>query len=172
MLRHWGFDSRIAGRSALPLDVSSGTFFDATGTQQQLRADIVPGQPVYIRNPTAPGGRVVNFNAFTVPTTAEQAAGQFGSAPRNALRGFAIWQVDLALRREFPLHERLKLQFRAEAFNMFNHPNFGAIQNNLTTGALVFGRATGTSNNQLSGLNALYQVGGPRSLQLALKLVF
>ena len=37
------------------------------------------------------------------------------------------WQMDLAVRRDFPIHERLKLQFRAEAFNIFNHPNFGAI---------------------------------------------
>jgi hypothetical protein len=70
------------------------------------------------------------------------------------------------------LGERLKLQFRAEAFNLFNRVNFGAVQNNRTIGPSLFGRATGTLNNQLGGLNALYQVGGPRSLQFALKIVF
>jgi hypothetical protein len=172
LLSHWALDSRITARSALPFEVTSGTFVDATGTQQVLRADLVSGQPIYISDSTAPGGRVVNFNAFTQPTTAEKNAGNFGSAPRNLLRGFSAWQMDFAVRREFPIHERLKLQFRAEAFNLFNHPIFGAIQNNLTTGSTLFGRATGSLNNQLGGLNALYQQGGPRSFQFALKLTF
>jgi hypothetical protein len=172
VLRHWSLDTRITGRSALPFDISSGTFFDSTGMQSLLRADLVPSQPLYLYGAQYPGGRAVNFSAFTQPTAAEKAALQFGNAPRNLLRGFPAWQVDFAVRREFPIHERLKLQFRAEAFNIFNHPIFGAIQNNLTTGAAVFGRASGTQNNQLGGLNALYQVGGPRSLQFALKLIF
>ena len=54
--------------------------------------------------------------------------------------------MDLAVRRDFPIHERLKLQFRAEAFNIFNHPNFGTI--NTTYCSLgptcTFGQATGT----------------------------
>ena len=48
-----------------------------------------------------------------------------GLAPRNFVRGFGAWQMDLAIRREFPIYEGLKVQFRAEAFNIFNHPNFG-----------------------------------------------
>jgi len=172
ILRHWSLDARVTGRSALPFDVSGGSSFDATGTQVTLRADLVPGQPIYISDATAPGGRRVNFNAFMIPTAAEIAAGNFGNAPRNFLRGFPAWQMDLAVRREFPIHERLKLQFRAEAFNIFNHPIFGAIQTSLSTGAALFGRATGTLNNQLGGLNALYQQGGPRSFQFAMKLVY
>jgi hypothetical protein len=172
ILRHWAIDARVTARSALPFEVSSGVIFDVSGTRQQLRANLVPGQPLYIKDTTAPGGRKVNFNAFTAPTAAEQAAFQFGNAPRNLLRGFPAWQVDFAVRREFPLYERLKLQFRAEAFNVFNHPIFGAIQNTLTTGPTQFGRATGSLNNQLGGLNALYQQGGPRSLQFALKVIF
>jgi hypothetical protein len=113
-----------------------------------------------------PGGRTINFNAFTAP------AGQFGNEPRNFLRGFDLWQTDLAVQRDFPLHERLKLKFRAEAFNLLNRPNFGNIQNNLGVGMALFGQATGTLNTQLGGLNPLYQVGGPRSLQLTLKLIF
>lgn len=46
------------------------------------------------------------------------------------MRGFGAWQQDFAVRRDFPIYERLKLQFRAEAFNIFNHPSFGLINPN------------------------------------------
>ena len=84
--------------------------------------------------------------------------------------------MDLAVRREFPIYERLKLQFRAEAFNVFNHPNFGTINPTYcspSTGpGCTFGQATATLANSLGGLSSLYQMGGPRSLQFALKLMF
>jgi hypothetical protein len=64
------------------------------------------------------------------------------------------------------------LQFRAEAFNLFNHPNFGTIYNNLAVGQSLFGYAYQTLNNSLGNLNSLYQSGGPRSMQLMLKLQF
>jgi len=93
-----------------------------------------------------------------------------GNAPRNFVRGFGAWQLNLAVRREFPIHEGLKLQFRAEAFNVFNHPNFGAIDPQF--GDSTFGQATATLANSLGVLSPLYQMGGPRSMQLALKFVF
>lgn len=172
MLGNWALDDRVTSYTALPFDGMGGTIFDSAGLQQQLRADLVREQPLYINDPADPGGRRVNFDAFTIPTAEEQAAGGFGGAPRNVLRGLRVWQADTALLRQFPITERIRLQFRAEAFNVFNHPIFGAIQNNLTTGSSLFGLATGTLNNQLGGLNPLYQVGGPRSLQLSLKLQF
>jgi hypothetical protein len=78
--------------------------------------------------------------------------------------------MDVAVRRDFPIHERLKLQFRAEAFNVFNHPNFGRIDGGF--GDSTFGQATGTLANSLGILSPLYQMGGPRSMQFALKLNF
>jgi len=78
--------------------------------------------------------------------------------------------MDIAVRREFPIHEGLRLQFRAEAFNIFNHPNFGAINPNF--GQATFGQATATLASSLGILNPLYQQGGSRSMQFALKLVF
>ncbi len=87
-------------------------------------------------------------------------------------------QDDLAIRKEFRLADQLQLQFRAEAFNIFNHPILGSINNTLQDGkangaeVIGFGVATNTLNSSLGGLNSLYQVGGPRSLQLALKLHF
>jgi hypothetical protein len=89
---------------------------------------------------------------------------------RNVIRGLPAWQVDLALRRQFKLTEGFSLRFRAEAFNIFNHPNFGVINANLTS--TTFGQATNMLNSHLSGLNPLYQIGGPRSFQFAIILRF
>jgi hypothetical protein len=92
-----------------------------------------------------------------------------------------MWQIDFALNREFTLKEELKLQLKAEFFNVFNHPNFGDPGANSNTNALtnpqfgqsinMLGRSLG-SGGVNGGLNPLYQVGGPRSIQLALKLKF
>jgi len=78
--------------------------------------------------------------------------------------------MDLAVRRDFPIYERLKLQFRAEAFNVFNHPSFGTIDPFLFDS--TFGQATSTLASSLGVLSPLYQMGGPRSMQFALKLAF
>jgi hypothetical protein len=82
--------------------------------------------------------------------------------------------MDLAVRRDFPIHERLKLQFRAEAFNVFNHPNFGTINSFFCPPGpfCTFGQATRTLAHSLGVLGPLYQMGGPRSMQFALKLAF
>jgi len=79
-------------------------------------------------------------------------------------------QVDLAARRTFPIVKGLNLQFRAEAFNILNHPNFGSIYS--TYGNVQFGQATQMLNSSLGGLTSIYQQGGPRSMQFALKLQF
>jgi len=89
---------------------------------------------------------------------------------RNVLRGFAASQIDLALRRQLRLTEKVNLQIRAEGFNVLNHPNFGTIQTDLTAGD--FGQANNMLNQQLGGLSQLYQIGGPRSFQFALKILF
>jgi len=130
-----------------------------------VRPDLVGGVPVYIDDATVPGGRRINRAAFANP-----AAGQSGTLGRNVLRGLPAWQIDLALRRQFRITEKLNLQFRAEAFNIFNHPNFGTIQTSLT--AANFGQATNMLNRQLGSLSSLYQIGGPRSFQFALKLQY
>ena len=99
-----------------------------------------------------------------------------GTLGRNALRGFPFWQIDFALQRQFALTKRVMLQLRADVFNLLNHPNFGNPH-----GALhdpLFGTATSSLNRGLGtagvngGLNPVFQVGGPRSGQVVLKLSF
>jgi hypothetical protein len=166
----WGLDARLAARTAFPVNLAGDSEIDpATGTVVRSQLDRVPGVPVYLFGSRFPGGRSVNPNAFS---PAPQ--GQPGTAPRNFVHGFGATQLDLAARREFPIYERLKLQFRAEAFNLFNHPNFGAINSNYCSAGpgCTFGQATATLAQSLGVLSPLYQMGGPRSLQFALKLIF
>jgi hypothetical protein len=105
-----------------------------------------------------------------------------GNLPRNALRGFGATQWDFAVHREFPIHESLKLQFRAEMFNVLNHPNFGPPVGNLGSPSAInpqFGQSIQMLGRSLAGGNLgsgafdpLYQLGGPRSIQFGLKLLF
>jgi hypothetical protein len=166
ILRQWSVDTRFNAQTALPLNITSGVITDPhDGTQISRRVNLIEGVPVYLDDANVPGGRVINRAAFAAPPTGRQ-----GSLGRNIIRALPAWQVDLALRRQFDLTEKLYLQFRAEAFNMFNHPNFGTINTNLTS--TTFGQATNMLGSQLSGLNPLYQIGGPRSMQFAVLLRF
>jgi hypothetical protein len=171
---NWSADSIVYARSAPPVNVVTGLdpfggFLSGSSSVQ--RPNLVPGAPLWIANPNVAGGKEINPAAFTIPTGAVQ-----GDLGRNALRGFGATNVDLTLRRQFKIHERLALQARADLFNIFNHPNFGSPINYLSSP--LFGQSTQMlgaslgSGGQNGGLNPLYQIGGPRSVQLALKLVF
>jgi hypothetical protein len=172
---NWGTDSIVYARSAPPVNVVTGLdVFDTgflSGAYAVQRPNLVSGVPLWIANPDVAGGREINPAAFTIPTGAVQ-----GDLGRNALRGFGATNVDLTLRRQFRIHERLALQARADLFNIFNHPNFGPPTNYMSSP--LFGQSTQMlgaslgSGGQNGGLNPLYQIGGPRSVQLALKLLF
>jgi hypothetical protein len=93
-----------------------------------------------------------------------------GNLPRNSVRGFSANQVDLTLRRQFKIWENMKLQFRFDVFNVLNHPNFSDPDTVLQGGG--FGLSSQMLNRGLGGLNALYQMGGPRSGQVSVKLLW
>lgn len=172
----WALDSRTFARTALPVNVVSNfALLDSTGLMSQFHPNRVHGQPLYVADPTAPNHRAINFSAFSVAYASDGKTAVEGDAGRNSARAFGAVQTDLALRREFAFSERAGLQFRVEAFNLLNHPIFGAVYNQLSSGAtgpVRFGIAQNLLSSSLGGLNALYQSGGPRSLQLALKLHF
>jgi hypothetical protein len=162
--RDWSLESVVALRTGFPFN--GVVFAYAPGGYAFSRPDIVANQPFWTSDPSAPGGKSLNPNAFALPNAVRQ-----GTEGRNDIPGFGLTQIDLSLGREFPIGERLKFQFRADTFNIFNHPNF------TNPSALVeFGSAylasRSTLNNGLGGLNPLFQQGGPRSIQLAAKLTF
>ena len=172
LLGGWSLDTLLTARSATPVTVL-GPLVVAGGTLFNSRPDVVPGVPLYLQGPQYPGGKAFNANAFTDPPS-----GQQGDLPRNELRAFGAWQDDFTVRRRFHFTDKVSLQFRVEFFNIFNHPNFGNPAASLANP--LFGRSTQMLANTLAssqggfngGLNPLYQFGGPRSGQLALKLEF
>jgi hypothetical protein len=192
-VRDWSVESTVQARSAPPVDISDSNFFEfANGFQADIRPDVVPGQPLYVRGSACasafgpggcPGGKGFNPNAFRNPPTDPQTGLPLrqGDVPRNLLRGFGAVQWDFAVHRGFPIHDSLRLEFRAEMFNVLNHPNFGQ-----PSGSFGFG-GFGLSNQMLGqylngggftsavgagAFSPLYQIGGPRSIQLAVKVLF
>jgi hypothetical protein len=170
----WGLDARFTARTGFPVTLNGNEFVDpATQLYEYGGLNLVSGAPIYLYGSAYPGGRRINPDAFTLPEN-----GQTGNAPRNLVRGFGALQGDLAIRRSFPIHDRLQGQFRAEAFNISNDPNFGLIGS--TCGGAVgtpcsnvqFGLATQILAQSLGNLSPLYQMGGPRSLQLNFKLIW
>jgi hypothetical protein len=166
----WSVDTFVLARSAPPVDVVGSTTF-AAGVALTPRPNLIPGVPLELFGSQYPGGKIFNTAAFSAAP-----AGQQGNFGRNVLRGFGATQADVALQRQFHLTEKVELRFRSEFFNIFNHPNFGPPNNSLTNP--LFGHSTSTLASSLGsggpngGFSPLYQIGGPRSIQLALKLQF
>jgi len=164
--RNWSVDSVIVARTGFPFNaVNFITSPDPSG-YAPARPDLVPGQPFWTSDAAAPGGKILNANAFSTPSTVRQ-----GTEGRNDISGFGLTEVDLSIARRFSIIERFSLQFRADAFNVLNHPNFTNPLGYFQAGSIYL-QSNQMLNQGLGGLNALFQQGGPRSLQLSLKLSF
>jgi hypothetical protein len=176
----WSAESVIQIRSAPPVNVFNTLygFDELLSGLSQVRPDVIVGVPFYLYGSQYPGGKAINSAAFKAPPSNSSGSPlRQGDLGRNALRGFGATQWDFAVHREFAIHEALKVQFRAEMFNLLNHPNFGRPDPDLLD--QTFGRSTQMLGQSLNGNNLgggafspLYQIGGPRSMQFALKLVF
>lgn len=176
--RNWAVDSIFNVRSAKPVNVVY--MFPTSFGVAYFRPDLVAGQPLYIFDSTVAGGRTINPAAFSAPPGLEQ-----GNLGRNRLRGFPVYQLDLALRRRFNFSETVSLQLQADAFNLFNHPNFedpigrdrvlGSVFGNTFTANSTFGQSFSLLGQGLSGtgsFGSFYNTGGARALRFSLKLMF
>jgi hypothetical protein len=169
----WGLDLIGRWRSATPLHVVTQTIDPLNFSGSNRRVDLVAGVDPWIADPSAPGGRRLNFAAFRVP-----AFGVQGTMGRNSLRWRGASQVDLSLRRAVPIAAS-RLEFRIDVFNVTNTPNFAEPSGLLpAVDSPLFGVSTRMLNQALGpggtsgGLNPQYQIGGPRSVQASLRLVF
>ena len=170
VLGNWSIDTIVRIQGATPVDLIALSFSNLFGETLNVRPDLITGQPLYLNDPKAPGGRLFNRAAFAIPV------GRQGTLGRNVMRGFSLNQTDFSLRRRFGLGERVSLLFRADVFNIFNHPNFADPVNSLSSGS--FGQSIQTFGKGLgsgvfgAGLSPLYQIGGPRSMQFSFKAQF
>ena len=178
LTRDWAIDAVIVARTGFPFNAIVPT---AEIAGANPRPDLVPGQPLFVfgaqcnavfqglgvltQGQLCPGGLGVNPAAFTPAPT-----GQQGDERRNSLPGYGLTQIDFSLGRKFAITERFNLQFRADAFNLFNHPNFS--NPSISVGSPSTFLSSSMLNQGLGGLSSLFQEGGPRSLQLSLKLSF
>lgn len=164
--QRWSLATVAVVRTGFPFNASYLGLSAATGGYAAVRPDLVPGQPFWIRNPDAAKGESLNPSAFSIPTIPRQ-----GTESRNDIPGFGLSEIDCTLARTFPLFETWQLKFQADAFNIANHPNFADPEGVLNEGPTYL-ESTQMLNTALGGLNPLFQEGGPRSLQLSLKLSF
>jgi hypothetical protein len=168
----WAADARFVARTGFPVDLLGGFFFDpVTGRPYYSGVDLIPGQPLYLRGPQYPGRRILNGGPYaTDPAFSLPAGTAQGNAPRNFMRGFDEVQGNLAVRQTYQLHDAWSMQLKVEAFNVFNHPNFGYIDPSFSD--IYFGQSTKMLNQSFGAAGSHYNEGGPRGLQLSIKLVF
>lgn len=167
----WSANAILRARSGFPITVLESEEYTGITLTNAFRPLLLLGQPLWIGDPNAPGGRRLNPAAFLVMPT-----GQQGDLGRNSISGFGMVQLDMAVSRDFSIREKLALQFRVDAFNALNHPNFADPVRYLDNP--LFGQSPSMLNMMLgtgspgSGLSPLLGTGGPRMLQLGLRLHF
>jgi hypothetical protein len=184
VLGGWSTNFNFRAQSAPPLTVTYGYVDPIDTITYTYRVDVVPGQPIWLEDGTAPGHRKLNPAAFALPATALGAGTRnqvnHGNEPRNGVRGFGTWQADFALAKQIRISARRTAQLRAEAQNVFNHPNFSQPDASIgrvigATGQFIpaplFGRITGSGG--ISGGGGVGgSAGGARTIQFALRVNF
>ncbi len=143
----WQAGGNFTAQSGAPFTVNIASDQANIGSGPAQRPNI-SGDPN--SGPQSPN-QWFNTSVFSLP-----ALYTFGSAPRNAVIGPTAKEFDLSLQKDVPLSESIKLQFRGEAYNIFNHPNFNIP--NRTAFTANFGKIS-------SALDS-------RQMQLAIKLIF
>jgi hypothetical protein len=166
LLSHWQLSGILTLQSGQPFTVQRGvpqSFTQPTGGTDRpnvagnpLVAGTIAGNPACAA-PTEIGGPSMWFN----PCAFIAAPGTFGNNGRDNLLGPAYYNLDFSLLKDFSITERQRLQFRAEAFNLLNHPLFDLPTNNFDSanfGKILSANAYGTRP--------------PRQIQLGLKYIF
>jgi Carboxypeptidase regulatory-like domain len=160
LLRNWTLSGVAAARTGLPLTVtvSRKTTDVLDGNNAGQRPNLVPGVSVI----PAGGQTITNWinpAAFSIPTK-----GTWGNAGRALIRAPGLFQVDTAIARSVKITERSNVQFRMEAFNVFNRVELGSPNVNLSSP--TFGQILAVSNTTPVGS------GSARSIQFAARFTF
>ncbi len=164
------------------LSAATGNYYTATDIFSVSNADCGGTVGFYcsrhnlIGNPNAHPcvpGTLFNTCAFANNTT----QGTFGNAGRNILEGPGYKTWDMSLVKQFPIHEQMHLEFRAEFFNILNHVNylfsqFGAISSEPTALELDPNNINTAQNPAQSPFGYPQAARPPRQIQFALKFYF
>jgi hypothetical protein len=163
----WQLNSIITVQSGRPIDIVSGS--TSFGGNQRPDAANSPQEPFVLPHWNASTG-YLNAAAFATPSP----NGNPGNLGRDRIYGYGFWNVDFSITKNTKLWENLMLQFRAEVFNIVNHPNFALPSNFISTGAGGPQTGTGaiTQTPDVAQGNPGLGGGGPRVLQFGLRLQF
>jgi hypothetical protein len=163
VLGGWQINGIFSYFGSTPIDVTSGVNTLGTAENTGQRPDLIPGVPIYLNT----GDRTQHLNpaAFALP-----GLGQNGNLKRGQVRGKPITTVDASISKNWRFKERFGLQFRAEAFNLFNHPNFVGFNTTLNLQGNSTEQRFGQSLNPAFGTLTATQ--GHREIQLGLKFNF
>jgi len=169
-LRNWWLDGIYRVRAGFPVALLQSETALGLVFANAMRPNYVWGQPAWLDDPRAPGGRRLNPLAFESSLSSRQ-----GTLGRNAIEGFGMNQLDLSLHRDFMLkHGRAEV--RLDGFNVSNRANLSDPVRFLTSP--LFGQPASMLNTMLgtgtpsSGLTPMFQNGGARSFQLSLRWRF
>jgi hypothetical protein len=152
----WQWSGALAIQSGFPITPQIGANISGTGDT------LIPDVPNLNPNFTGPiilgkPGQWFDPHAFVMPL-----AGTFGNVSRGRFIGPGFWNLDTSLAKRLIVTERVNMQLRAEAFNLFNHPNFAS------PNPVVF-----SGNNYSSSAGTITSTANPsRQIQFALKLMF
>jgi hypothetical protein len=161
VLSGWQLNSLVQWHSGSPFTVISGTDTNLDGTVND-RADIVGNPYTGASSHANMRYHFLNPAAFALPS------GPFGDEQNDSMIGPRFFNTNASVFKNFGIYERLHLQFRAEAFNVFNNVNFGNPAANWVTLKQEAAAAPGTTASQQIST----QTGNARVMQFALKLIF
>jgi hypothetical protein len=167
----WQTSGILQTRSGLPTNITlqSGLFGNP------VRPDYVSGQPLWVQGHSWPNSSY-NVNAFAIEPTYDGTPGDtIGTVGRNSLRGPAFFQLDISGMKNFAITERVTMQFRADIFNIFNHPNFenpdGGICQSIGPGTCPANPFFGVVSQTIADADGT-QIGGGTSRQTQFSLRF
>jgi len=170
-LRDWTLSGVLRADTGFPIDILNSEPALGLRYVNSGRPDLVANVPVWLNDPSKPGGRVLNPAAFAVP-----ANGASGNLGRNAISGSGLVQLDLSLRRRFRLYRGWMAEAGINAFNATNTPAFADPVPYLSSP--WFGQSTSMRNLMFgsgrpnAGLPPMFQAGGPRVMELNLRFSF
>ena len=175
LLEGWTLSIIGAHRSGFPITVISSVAPDITTGLSNNRLDFLggPGQSFNLSSPTPVPGGV----QWLDPNLFQPAVGHVGNVGRGAIKGPGFWNYDFAVLRDIGISEAIRLQFRAEFYNVFNHPNLSAPVTSFLdprTGSVNpdFGKAYYGLNRTHSRFGDLPLENPSRRIQVGLRLEF